>query len=86
MTANDKATELIKSFMEIFGKQNRTCSDIPNTRSALSASIECAAIVIDNILKTKNFPNTLHPDMVAFQNAYWEAVKKYAEEMKPSVL
>ena len=60
MKAQDKAIELMSAMMAV-------CETTDKAKVA-------ALIVCTEILETKNYPNTLHPEMTQFSNAYWEQV------------
>jgi hypothetical protein len=69
MNSSDKAKELFKKYY------NLTDASL-SMKDAHKIAIQCTIIVCDEILQTKNYPNTLHPEMTAFSNAYWIGVKK----------
>lgn len=60
MTSKQKAEQL-------FSIMQSTCKSKADAKMS-------AIVVCDEILNTKNYPNTLHPDMTNFSNAYWKGV------------
>jgi hypothetical protein len=78
MTAKDKARELVNHiYSKIQSKESSLIDDDRDWDSAKAGAI----IAVDEILAVKNFPNTLHPKLVEFENAYWKYVKLEIEKL-----
>lgn len=69
MTAKDKAKELISKFLPLAHKNFNRIKD-----GELDKTKQIAIICCEEIINTKNYPNTLHPDMTDWSNKYWENV------------
>lgn len=74
MTAQKKYEELFKNCHKFFPSHGHWTDEDCNFYANNVIVLTC-----DEILKTKNYPNTLHPEMTAFNNAYWESVKAIAK-------
>lgn len=63
----------------LFKEMKSKFSHLLLEQHANKAAKECAISACYEILNTKNYPNTLHPEMTEFNNAYWKSV---IEEIK----
>lgn len=70
MEPAEKAKELVKVYMELFGKHDRAITDTPFAELSFTHSKQCATICVDEII------STLSPYM-GDNNArnYWQEVK-----------
>ncbi len=61
MTAKEKAEQLYDVGMALTGSKE-------NARAFVR-------IICTQVKSHKNYPNTLHPEFIAFDNAYWDHVE-----------